>query len=476
MRTCDHKAVVALEQEIAQRIGEPRYNFWFAPNTKYAWDDDLLVVGVPNHFFQDWLASTFGDSVREAAGAVLGRPAQVQFRIDADLFQAARRAQTESQTATTGLKTQSNPVQGRKRIELAGAAEAPTARPKRTRRWHRLDDFVVGPCNRLAHAAATSAVEAPGGAVNPLVLYGPVGTGKTHLLEGIYAELRKRNPGWRVVFSTAEDFTNRFLQALRAGKVGAVRKHFRDCDALLVDDVQFLAGKAATEEEFLHTFDALHADGRQIVLSCDCHPRVAGDFSPLLADRLVGGAVWSLQPPDDETRLPILRTRAAQGEPRVPEEVLRFIADRLRGNVRELHGALQSVRHYSQVTGRPVNVELAREAVADLVRHSVRTVQLAQIDEAVCRVLGLERSALRGKDRSRSSSYPRMLAMHLARKHTATTHSDIGRYFGGRNHSTVVAADTKVRGWLSSDHVLKHGQNAWRVRELLEGVERELYR
>src|SRR5262249_43277142 len=168
------------------------------------------------------------------------------------------------------------------------------------RRWHRLEEFVVGACNRVAHAAAVSVVEEPGQGANPLVLHGPVGTGKTHLLEGIYAGLRRRRPDGRVCFVTAEDFTNRFVQAMRLGKLGGFRKHFRDCDALLVDDLHFLAGKRATQEEFLHTFDALQADGRQVVVTCDCHPRLAEQFPPELTDRLLGGAVWGLTPPDAE--------------------------------------------------------------------------------------------------------------------------------------------------------------------------------
>src|SRR5262249_50298755 len=183
------------------------------------------------------------------------------------------------------------------------------------RRWHRLNDFVVGPCNRVAHASALSVVEAPGDGPNPLVLHGPVGTGKTHLLEGIYAGLRRANPSWRVFYVTAEDFTNRFVQAMRLGKLGAFRKQFRECDALLVDDLHFLATKRATQEEFLHTFDALQADGRQMVLTCDCHPRLADDFTPELTDRLLGGAVWGLTPPDADTRLAILRGNPLHADP-----------------------------------------------------------------------------------------------------------------------------------------------------------------
>src|SRR5262249_27079588 len=213
-----------------------------------------------------------------------------------------------------------------------------------TRRWRHLNEFIVGPCNRVAHASALSVVEAPGQGANPLVLHGPVGTGKTHLLEGIYAGLRRGFPGWRVLYVTAEDFTNRFVQAMRLGKLGGFRKHFRECDALLLDDLHFLATKRATQEEFLHTFDVLHRDGKQLIVSCDCHPRLTDDFMPDLADRLLGGAVWGLMPPDADTRLAILRFRAARGEPAVPEEVLTHLAGQLRGKLRELEGALHSIR------------------------------------------------------------------------------------------------------------------------------------
>jgi chromosomal replication initiator protein len=356
-------------------------------------------------------------------------------------------------------------------------APQPVREPaRRTRRWHRLSDFVVGPCNRVAHASALSVVEAPGEAANPLVLFGPVGTGKTHLLEGIYAGMRRARPDWVVRYVTSEDFTNRFVQAMRLDKLGGFRKQFRECDVLLVDDLHFLAKKRATQEEFLHTFDALLADARQMVLACDCHPRLADDFTPELTDRLLGGAVWGLAPPDGETRLAILRGKSLSGAPPLPEAVLVFLAGQLRGNVRELEGALQSIRHYSRVTGRPVDVPLVREALADLLRHAVRVVQVGDVDRAVCAVLRLEAGALQGKGRAWAISHPRMVAMYLARKHTAGSYSDIGAYFGGRNHSTVVAAEKKVRGWLEGDTELALGERRVRVREVVDRVERDLLR
>jgi chromosomal replication initiator protein len=477
LTTSDREVVAALEQAIAQRVGEPRYNLWFARHTKFTWQDELLTVGVPNLHFQDWLEKTFGDAVRAAAAAVFGRPMQVRFAIDAQLFQQARREQAavEEQKAEGRRQKAEGGGQESGTAERAKEREEPTpAPPKRARRWRRLGDFVVGPCNRVAHAAALSVVEAPGDGANPLVLYGPVGTGKTHLLEGVYAGLRRARPEWRVCYVAGEDFTNRFLQALFHGKLAAFRKHFRDFDALLLDDLHFLARKKATHEEFLHTFDALQADGRQVVVTCDCHPKLVDAFPPELTDRLLGGALWGLTPPDADTRLAILRAKSAHGEAPLPEEVLRFVAEQLRGNVRELEGALHSVRHYARVAGRAVDLPLAREALGDLLRHAVRVVRLEDVDAAVCRALRLPAGALQSKQRAWAVSHPRMLAMFLARKHTAASYSEIGRHFGGRNHSTAVAAEKKVRQWLQERGELSLGERRLRVQEVVELVEREL--
>jgi chromosomal replication initiator protein len=464
LTTSEREVVAALAQAIVQRVGEPRYNLWFANHTYFSWDNDRLTVGVPNLHFQEWLESKFAAEVTAAAADVFGHAVQVCFSIDAALFQAARHEQ-EIVRAGTAEKKQTTKLNAR---ETAS---------KPARRWHRLDEFIVGACNRVAHASALSVVEAPGQGPNPLVLHGSVGTGKTHLLEGIYAGIRRGHPDWEVRFLTAEAFTNGFLHAMHAGKLGSFRRRFRECDALLVDDLHFLATKRATAEEFLHTFDALLAENRQLVVTCDCHPRLADEFTAEMVDRLLGGAVWGLAPPDAETRLAILRSRALRlGEPIVPEDVLLHVADKLRGNVRELEGALHALRHFSRVAARPIDLAMANEALADLLRHAVRVVQLSDIDAVLCRVLKLEFGALQAKQRGWAVSHPRMLGMYLARKHTATSYSEVGQHFGGRNHSTAIAAEKKVRIWLRDDGVLCLGERTLKVREVVELVERELLR
>ncbi len=471
MTVGERNLVHALEVAISQRIGEPRYKLWFEGRTRFHWADDQLTIGVPNRHFGEWVEKSFGAAAAAAAREVFGQAMQVRFVIDPQLFQEARREQDEVRQAQAPVGQVFQPDATKSQ---AGKSDLQS---RRSRRWRRLSDFVVGPCNRVAYAAAQSVIEAPAEGANPILLHGPVGTGKTHLLEGIYAGLRRAHPDWRVLYLTSEDFTNRFVQAMRLNKLTSFRKQFRECDALLVDDLHFLASKKATQAEFLHTFDALLADGRQMVLTCDCHPRLADDFTPELTDRLLGGVVWGVTPPDADTRLEILRNKSLQqGEKPLSEEVLRFLAGQLRGNVRELEGAVQSIRHYSRVTGRAIDVPLVREAVADLLRHAVRVVQLTDIDAAVCGVLRLEHGALQSKGRAWAVSHPRMVAMFLARKHTAASYSDIGKHFGARNHSTAVAAEKKVRRWLDTDAELALGQRRIRVRELIERVERDLLR
>jgi chromosomal replication initiator protein len=475
--TSDREVVAVLGEAISRRVGGPRYDFWFRHKTRLSWQEGLLTVGVPNHFYQEWLQQKFGEDIRAAATDVFGPGVRVRFAIDPELFQAARRAEAEVAEAPGPARPGRAGPQAEERPAGTPAAARPQRASSRNRRWRALEDFVVGPGNRVGHASALAVVESPGQDANPLVLHGPVGTGKTHLLEGVCVGLRRRWPDWRVLFTPAEEFTNRFLQAMQLGKLGSFRKHFRECDALLLDDAHFLATKRATQEEFLHTLDALLADGRQVVVTCDCHPRLEDRFLPELTDRLLGGAVWSLAPPDRDTRLAILRAKSARkGGTPLPEEVLRFLAEQLRGNVRELEGAVHSVEHYSRVAGRKPDLALVREALGELLRHSVRVVQVADVDRVVCEVLRLGPGTLQGRQRDWKHSHPRMLAMHLARKHTAATYAEIGRHFGGRTHSTAVAAEKKVRLWLQDDGVLNLGDRQLRVRDVIERAERDLWR
>jgi chromosomal replication initiator protein len=480
--------VAALEKALVDCIGSQRFQLWFRNRTTFVLDGDALVVGVPNLHLQEWLKKEYAESVRAAALSVLNRPVEICFRVDAELFRTNRQ---ELKQAGGPVPLQEVPKPPPTQRTLFDGLENKLARQRARleqpkRRWRNLAEFVVGPCNRVAYAAALSIAEEPGQGPNPLVVHGPVGTGKTHLLEGIYGSVRRRHPQQRVVYVTAEDFTNRFVTSVRFGKQLAFRKHFRACDVLLIDDVHFLARKRATQEEFLHTLDAMLDDGRQVVLSSDCHPRLNEDFQPELLDRLLGGAIWGLLPPDADTRLAFLRSQTGQERNRpeenrarvlhafIPDEVLGFLAQQLRGNMRELEGALHSIRHFSRVTNRPMDLALAREALGELLRHAVRTVRVADVDGAVCGMLQLPSGTLQSKQRNWSVSHPRMLAIYLCRKHTAASFGEISKHFGSKSHSTTVAAEKKIRKSLEGNGSLTAGGREWPVRELIERIERKL--
>ncbi|MCI0639780.1 MAG: DnaA/Hda family protein [Gemmataceae bacterium] len=494
--------LAALGLALCQRIGEKRHAFWIEGKTKLIWEPPELVVGVPNHFYQDWLEKKFGSEFHAAARDVLGDEAQVRFVIDAELFRAARHKEVLTAApyvvGGTALQERSDvpkvPSYAPARTEsphkepavgtaVVGATEtAPRAKDvlrakARPRRWRRLSEFVVGACNRVAHAAAAALVETPELCASPLILHGPVGTGKTHLLEGVYAGLRQAHPEWRVVFVTAEAFTNRFVQAIPHGKLSVFRKQHREADVFLIDDVDFFAKKAATQEEFSHTLDALLAADCLVVATCDAHPRLADELSPELIDRLLGGTIWGLGLPDQATRRAVLAAKTAQAQrPPLPEDVLDFVAEHVRGNIRELEGALNSLWHWAKVEQQPISHALAQAALADVLRHSVRVVQLDDVDKAVCRSLGLDAGALQSKLRHWHISHPRMLAVYLARKHTSASYTEIGLRFGGRNHSTAVAAEKKVRAWLQKNESLQLGHRPLPVRDVIERIERELLR
>ena len=468
----------ALERAIADRIGPHRFQMWFQGRTRFVLNDTHLTVGVPNLHFQMWIQKNFAGAIREAAVELLGAPVEIELRIDPALFRGLRAEQQQAAAQVAAPTTTEPPKPPPRQRELFESIEQRLVSPAipARRRWRHLGQFVVGPSNRVGFAAAMSAVEEPGQGPNPLVLHGPVGTGKTHLLEGIYAGIRRRRPDLRVLFISSEDFTNRFVTSVRFGRQSAFRKFFRTCDVLLLDDLHFLAKKRATQEEFLHTFDSLLADGAQVVLSSDCHPRLNDEFMPELMDRLLGGAIWGLLPPDAATRLELLRAKSCDERIAIPEDVLKHLAEHLRGNVRELEGALHGLRHYSRVANRPIDLDLAREALGDLLRHAVRVVRLKDVDAAVCSVLRLPAGALQGKERTWTVSHPRMLAIYLCRKHTAGSYSEISKHFSGKSHSNAVAAEKKVRHWLANNERVAAGGREWPAVELIERIERELQR
>jgi chromosomal replication initiator protein len=322
----------------------------------------------------------------------------------------------------------------------------------------------------MALAAVEIAAARPG-ELSPLVIHGPSGVGKTHLLETTCSRAREQHPGIQAVFLSAEQFTTAFLQALHGGGLPGFRRTCRAAELLVIDDLQFFAGKKATLQELQQTIDALCRQGRQIVLGSDRELDALGDLGSDLLTRLRGGMTARIMPPDYEVRRGIVAAIARSRGLALPDDVIHHVATSMTRHARELFGAVNRLEATGHMLGLPITLDLAREALADLARSSGRSMRLADIDRAVCAAFGIEPGVLQSNRRSRAVSHPRMLAMHLARRHTRAALAEIGSYFGRRSHSTVVAAHKTVVGWITTKTPIVLAEAAWDVEEAIRRVE-----
>jgi chromosomal replication initiator protein len=477
-----------LKAALAERLGEARFGLWFGEGVRLGVEGDALRVAVPNGFFREWIQAHFADDLLDTAQALAGRPLALGLRVEAGpeagAGAGAAPAAAEAEPELGDVVRAPRPGDGRGLPKPVVPAPTPHPRPPASPRDRprgaagrpprRLDDFVVGPNNRLAHAAAVEMARSAGSAFNPLVIHGAIGLGKTHLLEGIAAALRQNHPGLNVLMVTAEAFTNGFLDALRTGTLPSFRSRYRNADALIVDDVHFLAAKRSTQDEFLHTFNALVAAGAPIVLASDAHPRLVARLTDELATRFLAGMVVKVESPDPATRRAILKAKAAARGVDLPEPVVAYVAEHLRASVRELEGALNSLLAHATLTGRRLDLNLARAALRDTIRHTAQAIALKDVERAVCALFQLDSESIRSESRARAVSHPRMLAMYLARKHTGAAYSEIGRHFGGRNHSTVIAAEKKVAAWLREEQRCGLLAGFETVADILAALERSL--
>ena len=354
-------------------------------------------------------------------------------------------------------------------ISVSAKPERPTA----PRRPAQFDEFVVGSSNRLAYASALGCAERLG-SISPLVVYGPTGVGKTHLLEAMVADVRRRHPDAQTALLSAEQFTTSFLDSLHGTGLPSFRRKFRGLHLLIIDDLQFLAGKRATLVELVHTFDAIQRDGRQIVFAADRPPADLAFLGPELRNRITGGLVVGMETPDMQTRLGITGRMAAKLGMPLADDVREFIAANFSSHARELNGALKRLLAAAHAFRKPIDRRFAEETLAELIRNQEKSVKLADIEKAVCTVFGLETEALQSARKGKEVSHPRMLAMWLARKYTRAALSEIGHYFGGRSHSTVISAQKKVTGWLSTDEAVPTPGGKCRFDEALRRVEQTL--
>lgn len=476
----DDRQVVRLAEAIQQRVGHQRYQVWFHNSTRFELRHDSIEISVPNDFISEWIGTHFKRTIQEAAQEVMGHQVPVRFTVVPNAFEARNvlaggatngSKETPGETRlpqrqryvspTIDVPANINFVPGTSPLTRVGARpirrELPaTTTPSRetmmgngpltgrARLRHDLDTYVVGPSNQLAYNAATYVAEFPGAQYNPLFIHGSCGLGKTHLLQGLCKQFISHHPAKKWLYVTGEEFTNDFLLALRNNRVDGFRRKMRDLDLLIIDDVHFLSGKKATQEEFLHTFNAIEALGKQVVLASDEHPKLIGEFGESLINRFVSGMVVRIDPPNYNMRCEILRAISLRNRVNLSEEVVAWIARRVTQNVRELEGAITRIIAHTRLSGRPLDVHLAQEALGDLDRQLVAPVKPESVLNSVCGYFGLEMKELMSGRRQRTISLARSVAMFLVRKTSKLSFPEIAVKMGKRNHSTVISACRRI--------------------------------
>ncbi|MNM37035.1 MULTISPECIES: chromosomal replication initiator protein DnaA [Clostridium] len=419
---------------IKSEMSEVSFNTWIKSCEPLSISSDSIKLGVPNEFTKDILEQRYKDLVANAIKLISSKKYNIEFLIESDTSEL----HSEDTTLRHNKKNSAVVVND---LMLA------TLNPKYT-----FDSFVIGNSNRFAHAASLAVAESPAKAYNPLFIYGGVGLGKTHLMHAIGHYILQNNSKSKVVYVSSEKFTNELINAIKDDKNEEFRNKYRNIDVLLIDDIQFIAGKERTQEEFFHTFNALHEASKQIILSSDRPPKEIPTLEDRLRSRFEWGLIADIQAPDFETRMAILKKKADVENLNVANEVMVYIATKIKSNIRELEGALIRIVAYSSLTGRDITVDLATEALKDIISNKQsKNITIETIQDVVSSYYNLRVEDLKSQRRTRNIAYPRQIAMYLSRKLTDLSLPKIGEEFGGRDHTTVIHAYEKISGGLKND-------------------------
>lgn len=425
--------------ELQLQLTKATYDTWLRDTTGIACEDGAFLVAVRNAYAKDWLENRLYAHIARTLAGIMNRTVEVRFVVagtnsspseDRALFQPADRSAAAA----------------------SSPAPAPTGQPGMLNPRYSFESYVVGNANRLAHAASLAVADSPGASYNPLFLYGGVGLGKTHLLHAIGH--RAQASGRSVLYVSSETFTNEMINAIRSQSTESFRSKYRNNNVLLIDDIQFIAGKESTQEEFFHTFNALHAANSQIVLSCDRPPKAIPTLEERLRSRFEWGLLADIQAPDLEMRIAILRAKADSLGVQVPAAVLDYIAQKVQRNIRELEGALNRVIAYARMMAKSLSEELAAEALQDVLLPA-QSLPPAQIIEAVCQHYQVRLEDLRSRRRSREIVVPRQITMYLLRSEAQLSLSAIGQELGGRDHTTVLHGCDKISSQIEEDEQLR---------------------
>lgn len=418
---------------IQTKLSKPSFDTWFKA-TRADLKGDVIVVTAPTTFAAEWLESRYTKLVRTTMFEFLGRTVDVKFVIEENRLPEP---------------VQSPPIE----VQAAVTADEPfnhLLNPKYT-----FETFVIGANNRFAHAASLAVAEAPAKTYNPLFLYGGVGLGKTHLMHAIGNYILDHNPNMKVMYISSEKFTNEFINAIRDNSPGSFRNKYRNIDVLLIDDIQFLAGKDGTQEEFFHTFNALHEERKQIIISSDRPPKEIPTLEERLRSRFEWGLMTDIQAPDLETRIAILRKKARAENLEIPNEAMVYIASQIDTNIRELEGALIRVVAYSSLINEDISSHLAAEALKDIIPTSrPKMITINDIQQKVGEFYGLRLEEFKARKRTKAVAFPRQIAMYISRELTDYSLPKIGEAFGGRDHTTVIHAHEKITNQLKIDQDL----------------------
>ncbi|HEY6117365.1 MAG TPA: chromosomal replication initiator protein DnaA [Candidatus Dormibacteraeota bacterium] len=436
-----------VQEELRFQLAKRTYDMWLKNTSVVSADGGTFRIGVPSKLAKDWLEDRFSGLIQETLQAVTGSEVDIDFVI----------APSGHRPAHAMFDGDDNGSENGHENGVEAAAEPNVIAPSELNARFRFSSFVVGHNSQFAHAAAKAVAEAPGDSYNPLFLYGGVGLGKTHLMHAIGHEVHDRFPRKRVVYLTSEQFTNEVISSIATARMGEFRHKYRTVDVLLIDDVQFLAGKDRTKEEFFHTFNALHEINKQIVISSDRPPKEIPTLEDRLRSRFEWGLIADIQPPDFETRLAILHSKLGDGGSLIAEEVLSFIAHKVQRNIRELEGALTRVQAFAAVHQRQVDEEEAARLLSDIIPAGTRRpINVERIQALVADYYNVTLDDMKGKRRDKHIVFPRQVAMYLVREETPSSLPAIGKAFGGRDHTTALHSIEKIANELKEDERLRY--------------------
>jgi chromosomal replication initiator protein len=437
-------------QDLKGRLSAENFDTWLSPLTVDRAEGTTLTLRVPNKFYADWLQTHYLELLLET---LRGHGAPDNLRVDFSVSDAARaRVNARSEPPPARPRSSTPPPMAPVASAPTGPYAAPGSGGSGLNPRYTFDNFVVGPSNQLAHAAAVAAGSSRQKRYNPLFIYGGVGLGKTHLVNAVGHRGLGDNPGLRILFLSAERFTNEFIWALQNHRINEFRERYRNgCDMLLIDDIQFLSGREQTQEEFFHTFNSLYHADRQIVVTSDVYPQQIPEMEERLISRFQWGLVADIQAPELDTRIAILKAKAQQEHITLADDVALFLAQVVKSNVRELEGTLLRLAVKAELASRPIDLDFAKEALRGVLPKTETATTVEDIQRAVCDYYTIRLADLKSHRRHRAVSFPRMVAMYLCRQRLGTSFPELGDRFGGKDHTTVMSAVRKIDGLIRSE-------------------------